>query len=237
MEIKLWLITALSLLVGQVPAHPHGAPVTACDTMFPLHKHESQKSSCPYTTKPEQTEIWSNSSLSITLQPLDEPYSNVDHFNGYMIMAFDKSSPVAAIGSFQVSDDRLSHTIDCHGGFENTATHSSKAHKSLVRLSWTPPENFEGEIIFKTTYVESKKIYWVKVLSEPVKVISASTENQPTIDRIDLPCWTDYVSLWAVYSLIVILFAGFLAVTIAIRAARSFNNKKAYSTLQETISS
>ena len=29
-----------------------------------------------------QTEIWSNSSLSITLQPLDEPYSNVDHFNG-----------------------------------------------------------------------------------------------------------------------------------------------------------
>ena len=28
MEIKLWLITALSLLVGQVPAHPHGAPVT-----------------------------------------------------------------------------------------------------------------------------------------------------------------------------------------------------------------
>ena len=33
-------------------------------------------------------------------------------------MAFDKSSPVAAIGSFQVSDDRLSHTIDCHGGFE-----------------------------------------------------------------------------------------------------------------------
>ena len=35
-----------------------------------------------------------------------------------MIMAFDKSSPVAAIGSFQVSDDRLSHTIDCHGGFE-----------------------------------------------------------------------------------------------------------------------
>ena len=81
-------------------------------------------------------------SLSITLQPLDEPSSNVDHFNGnlnlhelfvsyqlyifiimcicigYMIMAFDKSSPVAAIGSFQVSDDRLSHTIDCHGGFE-----------------------------------------------------------------------------------------------------------------------
>jgi len=208
--------------------------------MFPQHKREAQKSQCPYTTRPEQKEIWSNMSLSISLQPL-ESSPDVDHFNGYMIMAFDKASPVAAIGTFQVPFEN-SHTINCHGGFNNAATHSSKAHKSSVQLTWTPPEDFEGEVIFKTTYVESKKVYWVKVVSEAITVkLAARTENYPSIvfreEIIDLPCWTSYVSLWAIYSLIVILFAGGLAVTMAIRAARSSHNKKAYSTLHGAVSS
>lgn len=240
MEIKLFLTALASLLLsfGHVAsAHPHGAPTTTCDSMFPQHKREAQKSQCPYSTKPERTEIWSNMSLTMTLQPL-ESTPNVDHFNGYMIMAFDKNSPVAAIGTFQVPVES-SHTIDCHGGFNNAATHSSKAHKTSVQLTWTPPEDFEGEVIFKTTYVESKKVYWVKVISEVIKVKLASrTETYPSVvfreEIIDPPCWTSYVSLWAIYSLIVILFAGGLAVTIAIRSSRR-RSKKLYSTLQETV--
>jgi hypothetical protein len=44
----------LALIAGHVTGHPNGAPTTACNTMFPLHKHHPQTSPCPFETRPYQ---------------------------------------------------------------------------------------------------------------------------------------------------------------------------------------
>ena len=45
-------VLTLALMAGHVTSHPHGAPTTACNTMYPLHKHNPQTSACPFETRP-----------------------------------------------------------------------------------------------------------------------------------------------------------------------------------------
>lgn len=43
-------------------------------------------------------------------------------------------------------------------------------------------QNWFVKLLFRTTYVESKKVYWVKVISEVIKVKLASrTETYPSV--------------------------------------------------------
>ena len=53
MKGLLILILALTAVAG----HPHGAPASACDTMYPLHKHSPQTTPCPFETQPYQVFI------------------------------------------------------------------------------------------------------------------------------------------------------------------------------------
>merc|ERR1711973_254141 len=53
---------------------------------------------------------------------------------------------------------------------QNAATHSDNHKKTTVKLVWTPPEGFQGSVVFKTTFVQSKKIFWVQVPSSVVHV-------------------------------------------------------------------
>lgn len=225
---SLWVML-VALLTGHVAGHPHGAPTTACDTMYPLHKHSSQTSLCPFETRPYQTEIFSDSSVKIALhtstlsQSSDSSGSSsssektIDHFTGYMIMAMEKSGGNVALGTFEVYNG--SHTINCHGMSHNAATHSSKSHKSIVHLTWTPPADFEGDIVFKTTFVASKKTFWVKQESIPVHVKAAASRETEEIlllnddlikklsDEVTYLESTQYISLWAVCSFFIVSFS------------------------------
>lgn len=44
---------------------------------------------------------------------------------------------------------KSSHSINSFFKMKNAATHSSKSHKNIVHLTWTPPADFEGDVIFK----------------------------------------------------------------------------------------
>lgn len=48
------VLLVIALVSSPVSAHPNGAPVTSCDTMFPKHKHTAQTESCPFETVPSQ---------------------------------------------------------------------------------------------------------------------------------------------------------------------------------------
>ncbi|KZS13269.1 Secreted protein [Daphnia magna] len=250
-----FFVFVLALTVGYVTCHPHGAPTTACNTMYPLHKHNPQKSPCPFETKPYQAEIFSNSSVRIALHTLSLTASSdssegsssssetsIDSFKGYMIMAFELPSENAvALGTFQVHND--SHTIDCHGLYQNAATHSSKSHKNIVHLTWTPPADFEGDVIFKTTYVASKKLFWMNQVSSPVRVkLAGAREDEKSAKTVLLPNdfseaklyeeiafleSSQYISLWVICSLFIV---GFSCAVLAklIMASRA----KKYATLE-----
>lgn len=45
-------VVTLGLLASYVTCHPRGAPITACDSMYPLHKHDPQITPCPFETRP-----------------------------------------------------------------------------------------------------------------------------------------------------------------------------------------
>lgn len=247
-------VLTLALIAGHVTSHPHGAPTTACNTMYPLHKHNPQTSACPFETRPYETEIFSNSSVRIALHNLamlsasadssgSSSETTTDSFKGYMIMAFEvPSENTVALGTFQVNSD--SHTINCHGMQQNAATHSSKSHKNIVHLTWTPPENFEGDVIFKTTYVASKKLFWINQVSAPVRVRLAtpaiSDESETDGDTILIQNdvlegklleemayleLNQYINLWAICSLFIIGFTcAVLAKLIMNARARKYSN-------------
>ena len=42
----------LALVANHVAGHSRGAPHTACDSMYPLHKHNAETSSCPFEAHP-----------------------------------------------------------------------------------------------------------------------------------------------------------------------------------------
>merc|ERR1712071_287698 len=70
--------------------------------------------------------------------------------------------------------------------------------KTAEAVTWTPTQDFQGDVIFKATFVQDKRTYWIGVPSSPLRVgpylttttipttteqptITTTTTNQPTI--------------------------------------------------------
>jgi len=98
-------------------------------------------------------------------------------------MAFDNSTDSISkpLGTFKVADS--GKTIDCSGGTQNAATHTSSALKRSVVVTWTPPQDYEGFVVFKTTYVKDFSTFWVKTPSSAVRVKRAA-DDTPTFTPI-----------------------------------------------------
>ena len=50
-------------------------------------------------------------------------------------------------------------------------THVSNATKTTVSATWTPPAGYTGDVYFRTTFVQSLSIYWVRQSAEVFKVL------------------------------------------------------------------
>jgi len=158
------LIPLLLSIVLSASAYPDGAPRKSCADMFPHHKKaEARKSDSPFQTMPSQNTIGQDADLELELTS-----SNELSFAGFMTMAFDQSNDWGPIGTFK--RPRNGQILSCSHGLPNAATHSDNHKKTTVKLVWTPPEGFQGSVVFKTTFVQSKKIFWVQVPSSVVHV-------------------------------------------------------------------
>jgi len=45
-------------------------------------------------------------------------------------------------------------------------THKDNGAKEKVEMKWTPPEDFDGDVMFKTTFIEDISTFWVQVPSD-----------------------------------------------------------------------
>ncbi|XP_057375534.2 putative ferric-chelate reductase 1 homolog [Daphnia carinata] len=176
------LLMVLTFSAIDVSANPTGAPTAACESMTPNHDGAPSNTPCPFEVILNQNQIFSNSSVRVTLQPSLPSGS----FKGFLVMGFDKVTD-RVIGTFQIPPSyTLGKTIDCNKEYENAATHKSNDPKQSVTLDWIPPEGYDGEVIFKTTFVEEFIKYWVKQPSGIVKVVASenaapeSTTNDAT---------------------------------------------------------
>ncbi|EFX80443.1 hypothetical protein DAPPUDRAFT_318636 [Daphnia pulex] len=174
---------------------PDGAPIAACEDMVPDHFVMPQESVCPFTSKLAKEEMWSNGTVEVTLE------HDSDKFKGFLMMAFDGTgSDSSPIGTFSSDLKGMGKAIDCRkDGTKNAVTHKDRSLKNSVVATWTPPEDFDGTVVFKATFVKSFDKYWVKqssstlrvkraVLSDNVKEdSSATTTKKPTASTTKKP--------------------------------------------------
>jgi len=175
-------ILVLVLLVASrgVAGYSSGAPILVCNSMKPGHVFGAQTTPCPFFTKPEKTVIDTNSNLKVTLKSSDPE----QFFKGFLIMAVDPTTQ-KAVGSLKFPNlsSAPGQTKSCHGNVENMATHHDSNPKSSVVVIWSPPQDWQGSIVFKTTFVQEFTKYWVKESSETVRVVhSPSLEESPVTD-------------------------------------------------------
>ncbi|KAI9554364.1 hypothetical protein GHT06_019636 [Daphnia sinensis] len=180
MSLFCCLFMALTLSGIDVIAFPTGAPTAACESMAPDHYGTRPSNNpCPFEVILNQNQTFSNGSVKVTLQPSMPSVS----FKGFLVMGFEKLTD-RVIGTFKIPPSyNLSKTIDCNNEYENAATHTFNDPKQSVTLDWIPPEGYDGEVIFKTTFVEQFINYWVKQPSGIVKVVaseSAAVESTTT---------------------------------------------------------
>nr|CAH0100345.1 unnamed protein product [Daphnia galeata] len=172
----LWVATLwfLCLRLESVTAYSAGAPTSACPSMNPDHGSSSNNPS-PFESLLNQTEMLSNESLKLTMQSVTTEKT----FRGFLIMGFDAVTDLV-IGTFQIdlSQDQ-SQTLKCFNTYDTAATHRSSSKKTSVIVEWTPPMDFDGSVIFKTTFVESKSTYY-KQVSKEVKIKRSDTAISST---------------------------------------------------------
>ncbi|EFX80566.1 hypothetical protein DAPPUDRAFT_304087 [Daphnia pulex] len=173
-----------------IQGFPNGAPPTACASMTPGHGVGAQTSASPFMTELLDGEtVVMDGSVRVELRP---QLNGVNRFKGFLVMAFDKSDESKPIGSFkQPVDGKL---IDCSGGQMNAVTHTNNLEKKSVALEWVPPQNFMGQVVFRTTYVENKATFWVKTESKAVAFVleipAATTTTTTTTTTTEAPTST-----------------------------------------------
>ncbi|XP_032786072.2 putative defense protein 3 isoform X2 [Daphnia magna] len=156
-----------ALMVSQIAyCKPNGAPIEACEDMSPQHFLKPQSGVCPFTSRLAKDEMWSNGTIEVTLE------HDSEDFKGFLMMAFDStSSDMNPIGTFSSDLKGMGKAIDCRtDGTKNAVTHKDKSPKRSVVATWTPPEDFDGSVVFMATFVKSFDMFWVKQSSSTLRV-------------------------------------------------------------------
>lgn len=76
-----------------------------------------------------------------------------------------------------LSGDEASY-LTCGRGIHNSITHRKSARKSSIQAKWMAPSNFEGEVIFRYTFLQEYKTFWVGQESDRIRVSRSSSDEQ-----------------------------------------------------------
>ncbi|XP_059479136.1 putative defense protein 3 isoform X2 [Neocloeon triangulifer] len=149
-------VALCSLLVLGVRALPGGAPITACNSMAPVHGGSAQTGPAPYNVSATAIDAQ-------TVQVSIVADAGVT-FRGFFIQGRSVDTDTA-VGSFAAAADAKS--IDCFSNLESASTHIDRTDKTSVSVIWTAPASGEAVNIF-ASIVQTVDTYWVKI---PVPVV------------------------------------------------------------------
>ena len=125
------LIYIASFCILNVVSSPGGAPLTACETMMPIHgANQDQTGDLPVKVIVE-TPIVSGQLISIRIEGTDIRQS----FGGFQIQARTQNEEL--IGTFHSSENV--RVTNCRNIFGSTATQISSAQKTAVDIIWEAP--------------------------------------------------------------------------------------------------
>jgi hypothetical protein len=138
-------------------AYTTGAPADACSSMMPGHYASPQTSDSPYTIT-----VTTDGSGVYTVV-LGKSTTSTAPFMGFLIQARVAETQVI-IGTFGTPPEGTRYQ-ECDGVATNSVTHTTKANKDSVTLSWTSPGGDLTGSNFVVTFVQSFGIIWYKQLS------------------------------------------------------------------------
>ncbi|KAK0181743.1 hypothetical protein PV327_003999 [Microctonus hyperodae] len=179
MNYRILIIFIIFICIpAMILAYSSGAPSMACKTLLPLHENTSPSKSNP---KFEIRTVPGHGRIRITLGS-NEGFP----FMGFIINARDVESG-EIVGEF-VDIPNTVQGVQCTPGINNTVTHRDSSEKHNIELEWTVPSDYEGTIIFNSTFVQSYTMYWVGVESSRITILGDSiqvntTTKLPTTER------------------------------------------------------
>ncbi|XP_074113613.1 putative ferric-chelate reductase 1 homolog [Cotesia typhae] len=176
--LKLILVCTATKILGL----PNGAPGKSCYDIAPVHPGiNAQESYPPY----EIRAVAGQGRIRLTL---GSPQGLA--FQGFIINARDVETG-EFVGEF-VDLPKDIQAIECTPGMNNTLTHKNKVEKRNLEVFWTPPESYEGTVIFNSTFLQDYATYWVGVESPAITVLRdtiqvMTTAPPPTTERTSTP--------------------------------------------------
>ncbi|KAK2706518.1 putative ferric-chelate reductase 1 homolog isoform X2 [Artemia franciscana] len=182
-----------SIFILHVEGFSRGAPDAACTHMIPGHGGSPKPLPAPFAIAADKVAINSGENVQVAIGSLP---SSPGLFKGFLINARDATTN-EVIGTFEVPLDDSGRLMKCSGGTQNGVTHANNARKQRVVLTWQSPANFEGDVVFRGTFVEDYSNYWVNVESERVRVSRSIPFDKA---ETPLPITTPELSIFTVAS-------------------------------------
>lgn len=170
--LKTLLFLVIGLLV-KVLGLPTGAPSQTCYDLMPRHPGTTLQSSYPpYQLLPAAGQ-------GRVRLILGSPEGLA--YEGFMILARDIDTG-EYVGEFINLPDSAK-IVECTQGVKNGVTHTNTNKKQNLEFDWEVPVDYEGTIIFNSTFAQDYSTYWVGVESPRVTVdkrsIRVSTPPTP----------------------------------------------------------
>ncbi|XP_043278671.1 putative ferric-chelate reductase 1 homolog isoform X2 [Venturia canescens] len=165
------LVTSCALLlINLANGYPSGAPGSACSSLVPRHPGGSVQASYP----PYQVLAAAGQGrIRLTLgSPQGLPYE------GFILVARDTQTG-EYVGEFANLPEGAQY-LECTPGLRNAVTHTDKQKKQNLEFEWEAPNEYEGTIIFNSTFLQDYETYWVGIESPRITVLRGSIEVMST---------------------------------------------------------
>ncbi|XP_071020252.1 uncharacterized protein [Oncorhynchus clarkii lewisi] len=161
-----FLCLFLSLTALQVEAFSGGGSSIAsqCGSMLPgnsFHGSTGQSSSSPYTVTVNQTIFQPGNTIQVTLS------GNLT-YKGFLLEAHEEGQN-KAVGTFSLGSGTGIVLVPCNGIAASGVSQSNNQPRSSVTVTWTAPSSSSlGNIIVKSTFMQTSSVFWIAVPSVTV---------------------------------------------------------------------
>jgi len=157
-------VVVVSVVALCVYGYPSGAPAGVCGTGAPKHGGAAPQAtnSSPYTLTASPNSVSAGGAITLTI-------GGRDTYRGFLVSARDVSSSQPVGGVFTPFDAQAK-ALDCNGAQGSAITHTSNSDKSNVKVQWTAPAGFRGQVYFTATVVRSFDMYWQGLSSNSITV-------------------------------------------------------------------
>uniref|UniRef100_A0AAZ3Q1C1 Reelin domain-containing protein n=2 Tax=Oncorhynchus tshawytscha TaxID=74940 RepID=A0AAZ3Q1C1_ONCTS len=175
-----FLCILLSLTALQVEGFSGGGSSIAsqCGLMLPgnsFHGSTGQSSSSPYTVTVNQTTYQPGDTIQVTL-------SGTFTYKGFLLEAHEEGQN-KAVGTFSLGSGTGIVLVPCNGIAASGVSQSNNQPRSSITVTWTAPSSSSlGNIIVKSTFMQTSNVFWIAVpsvtvnrLSSPVTTTRAQT--------------------------------------------------------------